>query len=54
MLHGDFHHIAGEGRDVLLPQNASAPAGDHLTGQLHVIKPAEGADDSSRLFFNHF
>ena len=52
-LHGDVHHVAGEGRAVFLSQNATGAAGDHRVSRLHVIKSADGTDDPPGTLFFH-
>ena len=41
LLHGDFHHIAGQRAFAGFPENAPGPAGDQLIGSLHIIKTAD-------------
>ena len=45
MLYGDFHHIAGERRIALFPQNASCTAGNQARVCFYIIKTAQGSDD---------
>ena len=52
-LQGDLHQVAGEGGDLLLPQDSPAPAGHNPLRQLNIIKPTEGADNASALFISH-
>ena len=52
-LHGNVHHVTGEGRAVFLSQNATGAAGDHRVSRLHVIKSADGTDDPPGTLFFH-
>ena len=51
---GNGDQIAGEGGIALPAQDAPGAAGNDLPGQLHIIKTADGADDSSLAFISHF